>query len=136
LEIKPDVKALYHAAAVLVSNYSVTLFAAGAELFERSLRTKTGGRQRARGDRALLPLLDGTLANLEELGLPYALTGPIARGDVGVVEGHVRAFRRRARGFLPLYYMLGRRTIALGRAKNTLSRKHAAQLRRLLKTVS
>jgi len=38
------------------------------------------------GLKALLPLVRGTVENLETVGLPNALTGPIARGDVGTIN--------------------------------------------------
>src|SRR5690606_22786972 len=51
-------KALYHASAVLISNYTVTLAATAAGLWEAF------GVDRRDGLRALLPLLRGTVANL------------------------------------------------------------------------
>ena len=38
----------------------------------------------------LAPLLRTTLANLLERGPAQALTGPVARGDVGTVRAHLR----------------------------------------------
>ena len=132
LEISATSKGLYHAAAVLASNYTVGLFAAAAELFDRS---RAGRTRKGSSEKALLPLFLGTAANLMRLGLPRALTGPIARGDLAVVRGHVRALRRGARSFLPLYFLLGRRTIPLGLAKGTLRPREAAALRKLLRKV-
>lgn len=130
LEIAPASKALYHAAAVLVSNYTVSLFEAGSKLFERS---RSGHKRDGLSQRALLPLLLGTVTNLSRLGLPNALTGPIARGDVAVVSGHKRAMRRNARSFLPLYLLLGRRTIPIALAKGKLRPPEARKLRRVLR---
>lgn len=130
LEIEPSSKALYHAAAVLVSNYAATLFDAGSKLFDRS---RSGRRRDGLSQKALLPLLLGTVTNLSRLGLPKALTGPIARGDLAVVEGHKRAMRKSARPFLPLYLLLGRRTIPIAVAKGKLDARSARRLRRVLR---
>lgn len=78
---------LYHAAAALVSNHAVGLVDAGVELLERV------GLPRAQATAALTALLASTTRNLERVGLPEALTGPIARGDVGVVARHLLALR-------------------------------------------
>ena len=39
------------------------------------------------------PLIEGTLGNARALGVRAALTGPIARGDVGTLEAHLAALR-------------------------------------------
>jgi len=77
----------YHAAAALVSNHAVALVDAGVELLT------SVGLDRAQATTALAALLASTAANLSRVGLPEALTGPIARGDVAVVARHVIALR-------------------------------------------
>ncbi len=77
----------YHAAAALVSNHAVALVDAGVELLT------SVGLERAQATRALAGLLASTAENLSRVGLPEALTGPIARGDVAVVARHLLALR-------------------------------------------
>lgn len=77
----------YHAAAALVSNHAVALVDAGVELLA------SVGLDRAQATAALAGLLASTAANLSRVGLPAALTGPIARGDVAVVARHLLALR-------------------------------------------
>lgn len=105
-------KALYHASAVLISNYTVTLAATAAGLWEAF------GVDRRDGLRALLPLLQGTVANLEQHGVPNALTGPIARGDAGTLERHLNALADYRPDLLPLYRELGRHTVPLARERD------------------
>ena len=105
-------KALYHASAVLISNYTVTLAATAAGLWEAF------GVDRRDGLRALLPLLQGTVANLEQHGVPNALTGPIARGDFGTLERHLNALADYRPDLLPLYRELGRHTVPLARERD------------------
>jgi predicted short-subunit dehydrogenase-like oxidoreductase (DUF2520 family) len=77
----------YHAAAALVSNHSVALVDAGVELLE------SVGLGREQATQALAALLASTAQNLGRVGLPAALTGPIARGDVAVIARHLLALR-------------------------------------------
>lgn len=83
LVLDAEDKALYHAAAVMASNYSVTLAAVAARLLRRV------GASEDDSLRVLLPLMRSTLDNLERQGLPAALTGPIVRGDTGTVRRHL-----------------------------------------------
>ncbi len=81
-----DVRALYHAAAVLAAGAQVALFAEAV----RAFRAATGVReQEARA--ALLPLACGALARLEELTPAQGMTGPALRGDVATVHAHRQA---------------------------------------------
>ena len=83
--VPPDARPAYHAAAVLVSNYTVALTHAGVALW------RAIGKTDAEALQALLPLLQGTLHNLRRLGPTDALTGPVARGDWPTVEKNLQA---------------------------------------------
>lgn len=109
--IRPQDKTLYHAAAVLAANYSVTLAALGAQLLAAI------GIDPEAGLTALLPLLRGNIENLEQLGLPAALTGPIARGDSGTVARHLQALDATNPEVASLYRELGLLTLPLARGK-------------------
>jgi len=119
-------KALYHAAAVLACNYFVTLVKLAADLWQAF------GVPTCQSTRAMLPLLRGTLNNLERVGVPGCLTGPIARGDVGTVGKHLAALEAVAPDILPTYRELGRQTIPVALAKGTLDQARAEELHRLL----
>ncbi len=119
-------KAIYHASAVFASNYLVTLLDVASGLW-RAL-----GLSREDGLRALLPLVRGTIENLETIGLPDALTGPIARGDVGTIERHLSALAQVAPDALPLYKELARTAIPIARAKGGLDEAAAERVRELL----
>lgn len=98
-------KALYHAALVFTSNYTVTLFSIGQRILS-SL-----GTDRTTADRALQRLLDGTVRNIEERGLPEALTGPLARGDVGTIRTHLRGLEQFDPALKDLYRHLALQTL-------------------------
>ena len=59
IELKAEDKVIYHAAAVIASNYLVTLVKLADDLWE------TFGIPREQATQALLPLLKGTLNNIE-----------------------------------------------------------------------
>jgi predicted short-subunit dehydrogenase-like oxidoreductase (DUF2520 family) len=65
----------------------------------------------------LLPLVRGTLNNIEKRGVADALTGPIARGDVATVEAHCRKIEQSLPDLLPFYQVLGRYTLPLAQGK-------------------
>jgi hypothetical protein len=102
---------LYHAAAVLASNYLVAL----PPLRRGCWARPASGRRRAA---ALLPLLRGTLDNIEQLGVPAALTGPIARGDSRHVRLHLA---RLSAGDRVLYCGLGLELLRLAREAGSTS---------------
>jgi predicted short-subunit dehydrogenase-like oxidoreductase (DUF2520 family) len=87
-------KPLYHAGAVMASNFLVTLYRAAARLLE-----ETGAPPEA-----LVPLMTRTIEN------GFVLTGPIARGDWSTVEAHLRALEQRAPDLVPLYRALAEAT--------------------------
>jgi predicted short-subunit dehydrogenase-like oxidoreductase (DUF2520 family) len=126
IELRAEEKALYHASAVLASNYVVTLMQLASDLWLRF------GWEREASVRALLPLLKGAVNNLEALGVPSALTGPIARGDLETVRRHLDALEASAPYVLPAYRELALQTIPVALAQGGLSDEYAAGLRRVL----
>ncbi len=120
--IDTESKSLYHASAAIASNYLVTLFDWSSGLMGKA------GVAGEEGDAALLALMEGALQNLRRHGLPMALTGPVARGDVDVVRAHLASLPEAQK---PLYKALLCATIPIGEAKGTLSEAAARQLRDL-----
>lgn len=127
-----DDRVPYHIAAVLASNYVTTLLGAAVHLWE-PFDVPSGAALPA-----LLPLLRATVANLESAGLPDALSGPIARGDLSTVAAHLAWLDDHAAHDPALadlraaYIALARLAIPLAQAKGTLSSSAAAELRMLL----
>ena len=107
LPIETENKTLYHAAAVVASNYLVTLLHSASKLLAGS------GIASDAALHVLLPLVRGTLGNIEKQGIVKALTGPIARGDQETVAVHSRRIGQVMPDELPLYRLLGRHTLPL-----------------------
>jgi predicted short-subunit dehydrogenase-like oxidoreductase (DUF2520 family) len=127
IELKAEDKVVYHAAAVIASNYLVTLVKLADDLWE------TFGIPREQATQALLPLLKGTLNNIETAGIPQALTGPIARGDIETVKKHIAALQQEAPDALSAYCELGLQTLPIAQAKGKIDEEKAAGLRAVLK---
>jgi len=100
----------YHAAAGLVANGAAALAAAGVRLLERA------GVDRVTAAAMLGPLLRTVAENVEQLGLPAALTGPVRRGDAAGVGKHLETLGRLAPDLVPLYLAAGRVQLPLARA--------------------
>jgi predicted short-subunit dehydrogenase-like oxidoreductase (DUF2520 family) len=126
LKTTAEKKTLYHAAAVAASNYLVTLIHLALEL------DQAAGLPGDTSFTALLPLIRGTLSNIGARGIPGALTGPIARGDMATVSAHLKAVEKDAPELLLLYRCLGLYTVDLARAKGTISQEAADKLVALL----
>lgn len=122
-------KPLYHAAACFASNYLVTLLNVVEAIFESI------GINKKNAQKAYLPLVYGTLKNVEKSGSIQALTGPIARGDAGTIQKHIAAIKETQPEYAPLYSALGLITIDVARKKGTLSSKQAEIINHLLKGV-
>jgi len=120
-------KVLYHAAAVIACNYLYTLVKMATDLWQNF------GVPAPQATQALLPLLRGTLNNVENVGLPHCLTGPIARGDLGTIRSHLAALEREAPWLLSTYRELGLQTIPIASAKGRIDNDRAKELEALLK---
>lgn len=112
-------KPLYHAGASVASNFLVATIRFGLELFEAA------GVSQEDSINALMPLIKGTVVNIENLGIPRALTGPISRGDAGIIEDHLKAIKKVKYGLVNLYSELGRYTVKVAMEKGSIKEEDA-----------
>jgi predicted short-subunit dehydrogenase-like oxidoreductase (DUF2520 family) len=126
VELKAKDKVLYHAAAVFACNYMVTLVKLATDLWQNF------GVPQEKATKALVPLLRGTLHNIEAIGIPNCLTGPIARGDMGTINKHLDALKANAPHLLSTYRELGRQTIPIALAKGKIDQLKARELQKVL----
>ena len=127
VELKPGDKVMYHTAAVFACNYLVTLVKLALDLW------LDFGVSSKEATRALLPLLKGTIKNIDAIGLPDCLTGPVARGDLGTIERHLSALEARNPSLLTTYKELGLKTIPVALAKGKIDERKAVEMKALLK---
>ena len=119
-------KPLYHLSGVMMGGLLTTMAAVVAELWE------VFGIERAEGLKALIPMMRQVSYNLESSGLPGAVAGPYARGDVGTVRKHLEALRSRAPHVLPLYRELALAGLPFAIEKGTLKPETAEEIRHLV----
>lgn len=123
LDVPEAHRAAYHAGAVMSAGGLVALAdAAVAALGAAGIRPEDALA-------ALLPLMRSALRGMEARGTSGGLTGPIVRGDAGVVAAHLEALPEEV---ALLYRLLSRR--ALGLASDRLGPGSRAALERLLRS--
>ncbi len=118
--LKDEDRAVYHTAASIASNMLIALIDTAAKIMPIN-----------DGLGALLPLIEGTVANLKHIGLPNALTGPIERGDIGTVLSHLRALANNENAN-SVYRVLGKATVSVASEKDSLNEEVKARLLRIL----
>ncbi len=99
-ELDDEAKPLYHAAAAAAANYPLAALAISQQLFEAA----------GVPFEAAEPLVSAVVSNAFSMGPSAALTGPIARGDVGTVRAQIAAIEREAPELVTPFKELGRAT--------------------------
>ena len=92
IDIDEQSRALYHVSGVLASNFLTAIVGEAANLWSQF------GYNHSQAMQALLPLIRGTVGNIERDGAAAALTGPIVRGDLGTVQTHLEQLRSTVAG--------------------------------------
>jgi len=124
--IRGEQKALYHAAACVLSNHLVANTRVACEILAAC------GVPASQTFELLMPLFEGTCRNLLDLGPEQALTGPVSRGDIETVRAHLEALESLPSGLQEAYRTLARQAARIGRERGTLSPDKARELDRLL----
>ena len=111
LHIQPEGRQLYHAAAVMASNYIAVLVDTAQQLMAKA------GIPKEAALRALAPLARTSVENAVTRGPVEALTGPIVRGDAVTVAAHMLALERSADSTAELYRAAGIRALRMARER-------------------
>lgn len=125
--IHPDGKILYHIGACIASNFLVTLFKVSRELLLKA------GFEENNADEAILPLMEGALANIRALGLYKALTGPIARGEISIIRSHLQTLDIQKTELSTLYRDLGQMTVEIAERLGEIDPKAVAEFQKMFK---
>ncbi|MGO8947660.1 MAG: Rossmann-like and DUF2520 domain-containing protein [Ktedonobacterales bacterium] len=148
LKLSVESRIPYHIGAVFASNYVVALVGAACALFE------TLGMGQGESLSALLPLVRASVDSMAELGIPQALSGPVARGDAGTVATHLdwlQHFRQvslsgsevptsatslaaQMESATEAYRALAQVALLLAAEKQTITQEQIAAIRALLET--
>lgn len=120
--IKAEDKPLYHAAAVVASNYLVSLVHLSSTIYQRL------GLDEEQAMDALFPLIQGTLNNIARSGPAAALTGPVARGDGTTLKGHMKALQQMDWRVREAYRSLGLYTVGVAMENDSITANEGAAL--------
>ena len=126
LVVSADAKPRYHLAAAMASNLLVTLMGMVQEVMASI------DIDRAQAMAVLEPLLRGTLDTLAESSPEDALTGPVARGDLGTLRAHGLALRKDLPHLVPAYAALSVETVRLAVRAGTLAPDRAEDVLALM----
>jgi len=126
LRIPSPLRPLYHAAAVMASNYLIALLDAAVTIMAEI------GIERRQALRAIRPLAQATIDNVLDLGPLEALTGPVHRGDAATISSHLAALSRLSPSLPALYRAAGLHTLELARRRG-LPEDKAARILELLR---
>jgi predicted short-subunit dehydrogenase-like oxidoreductase (DUF2520 family) len=116
----------YHAAAGLVANGAAALGALGAELLVKS------GVAHDVAPKMLGPLLRSVADNVESLGFPDALTGPVRRGELAGLRRHIETLRAKLPEAVPLYVASAAAQLPLARALGDAPKESFDEIERFL----
>jgi predicted short-subunit dehydrogenase-like oxidoreductase (DUF2520 family) len=108
LEVPEERRAAYHAGAVLSAGCAVALMSTAVETLTHA------GIAEDDALAALLPLMRSALRGMEARGLEGGLTGPVVRGDAGVVAAHLAALPPEA---AEVYRLLSLRALRLAESR-------------------
>lgn len=128
--IPTHAKTMYHASAVVASNYLVTL-----EHFALALLKETGLNEEDAYS-ILEPLIMGTLNNIKTRGSVKALTGPVARADDEIIQRHLADIDKKLPRFSSLYRHLGEHTLDIADKGGAVSAEDCSRLKKIFGSYS
>jgi predicted short-subunit dehydrogenase-like oxidoreductase (DUF2520 family) len=126
LTLPAGARAAYHGGASFAASFITSMIDEAVAMWA------TFGVSERDALNALLPLARGNLASVESRGVAGAVSGPISRGDVGVVQRHLAAFDAQGIDHGRLYREFGLRQLMLAVADGRVDAVQAARLRATL----
>lgn len=108
-------KARYHAALNFVGAFTVTMYEVATSIFE------TMDMDTPVAHTALYSLMLAAVQNIQAVGLPAALTGPISRGDASTIAAHMATLNSPEidSDILKAYQVLARLTLPIAAGQGT-----------------
>lgn len=124
--LKTEAKTLYHAAAVVASNYLVSLTDMALIFLEAA------GIEKKNGLNIIAPLMKGTLKNVITKGPKDALTGPVSRGDSETIKAHREKILEMIPEMDSFYKLMCRHTIGIANKSGSINQDDVARLKKSL----
>lgn len=134
VDIQPSRKNLYHLSSVMASNYLAALLYAAGQMMGTAVLARhsalppaltlrrtgqhAGVAEKEKTEAMLQALARTVLDNLNEKGLENSLSGPIERGDIQTVSGHLEALKKDFPQGTELYKVLGKLILRISKQRN------------------
>lgn len=128
--LRSEDRPMYHASAVMASNYIVSLIDAAAMLMSAA---GFGNERESRA--ALRPLIEASVGNTLRHGPVEALTGPVQRGDLETVARNLKALSAAPETVRRLYCTAGLHAVQIA-VRGGLDPARARQLEQLFQEYS
>ncbi|MDA1279677.1 MAG: DUF2520 domain-containing protein [Chloroflexi bacterium] len=125
-DIESGHRAAYHASAVMACGLLAGLAGNAAEMWEPL------GISREEALKRLVPLIRATVDALDEHGLPSAITGPFARGDVDTIASHYDAATQNSPEIGRAYSALALASLHIAKEQGGLSQNALENIKTLL----
>lgn len=126
LSLPARARAAYHGGASFAATFLVSMIEEAVAMWA------TFGVSERDALAALLPLTRGVVDAMESRGIAGAVSGPISRGDAGVVARHLEAFDRAGADHGRLYREFAQRQLKLALADARLDERQAGRVRAAL----
>jgi predicted short-subunit dehydrogenase-like oxidoreductase (DUF2520 family) len=126
--IPPHLRVFYHAACVAASNHLTALMHIVEVMF--------GAMQQKQTDffKVFRPIIETTMRNIEKTSPARALSGPVARGGVETIAGHLSAIQRERPDLIPYFVRMTAETMRLAIHKGSISDEARAAMAELLRS--
>ena len=129
LRLTPEQRVLSHAAMTVASNYTVSvLYMAEEIMMAAGIPIETARKM-------LMPLFLNTTCNISASGTLDALTGPVSRGDVTVINRHLDALAHMGNDCQTVYKKLALIALRMAEKRDAIPEKNLEEIRKLLTKV-
>ncbi len=127
IRLDPQARLLSHLAMSIASNFTVSLLHMAEEILISS-----AGIPQETARKMLLPLVVSTVQNISSFGTTKALTGPVSRGDVEIIEKHLTALENMDEDYILLYRGLARKALQIAMERGDISGKKAEEMMKII----
>ncbi len=115
VEVPPTMRPYYHAACVVASNHVTAVLSILEAMYGKMKGAEAGFFP------VFQPIIAATLRNIGRTSPAAALSGPVVRGGIATVRGHLAAIAAVSPELMPYFAALTVETARLARAKGALS---------------
>jgi len=121
-----DQKPLYHVALAFAADFPMVCIKIATDLFQKF------GISPGETLKILAPIIRGSVEGTLSIGFPHCFSGPITRGDLGVLSKHVATIEKYEPSLASLFKALDAHIVPMALAKGTIDEATAKKEREIL----